>query len=113
MVASRNIKPGETILIEHPLTFGPLDTSHPICLGCYDPVTAKSPRCPRCNYPMCSESCSDAAEHKDFECQFFVERNFKAETEKFDFNGEEVAYAIVSPIRFRSKHFFLFRVSKN
>ena len=35
MVAARDIKPGEIIFKEDPLTFGPSDNTPPICLGCY------------------------------------------------------------------------------
>ena len=100
MVAARAIKPGEIILTEHPLTFGPMDTSRPICLGCYNPVTDQSPRCRSCNYPMCSEACSEAKEHKDYECKFFAEKGFKADPSKFNFDEEELSYAIVSPVRY-------------
>ena len=100
MVAARNIKAGETILVEAPLTFGPLDTSSPICLGCYDPVKRTSPKCPRCNFPVCSASCSDESQHKDNECEFFVRHGFSADSGDFNYEGEELAYAIVSPIRY-------------
>ena len=33
MVASRDIKAGEIVFKEAPLTFGPSETSKPICLG--------------------------------------------------------------------------------
>ena len=33
MVASRDIKAGETVFKEAPLTFGPSESSKPICLG--------------------------------------------------------------------------------
>ena len=102
MVAARNIKPGEIILTERPLTFGPLDSSRPICLGCYNPVTDKSPKCPRCGFPMCSAECCDAKEHSDFECKYFVERGFKPETIKFKYDTDELTYAAVSPIRFKN-----------
>ena len=35
MVASRDIRAGEVIFEEMPLTFGPSDNSRPVCLGCY------------------------------------------------------------------------------
>ena len=35
MVASRDIRAGEVIFEELPLTFGPSDNSRPVCLGCY------------------------------------------------------------------------------
>ncbi len=35
MVASSDLKPGEVIFVEEPLTFGPSDNSKVVCLGCY------------------------------------------------------------------------------
>ena len=39
MVASRDIKAGEPIFKEAPLTFGPSESTKPLCLGCYKPVS--------------------------------------------------------------------------
>ena len=35
MVASRDVRAGEVIFEEMPLTFGPSDNSQPVCLGGY------------------------------------------------------------------------------
>ena len=35
-----------------------------------------------CGYPMCSESCGDVREHRDFECAAFRERGYKVRKEK-------------------------------
>ena len=42
MVAARNIKAGEIVLKEMPLTFGPSENTKPLCLSTFQPVTAKS-----------------------------------------------------------------------
>ena len=39
-----------------------------------------------CGYPMCSESCGDVREHRDFECAAFRERGYKVRRRE---GGEE------------------------
>jgi hypothetical protein len=56
---------------------------------------------------MCSDGCSEVRQHKEFECRFFADRGFKADASKFNFDGEELSYAVVSPIRCR---FYILRV---
>ena len=99
MVASRDIKAGEFIFKEAPLTYGPSETTKPICLGCYNSVTVKSPRCDKCGYPMCSAECSDKKVHKNFECQIFQQNNYKVNADFFKYDSTEPAYSIISPIR--------------
>merc|ERR1719422_2743662 len=52
MVATREIKPGETIFTEKPLSFGPSENTKPVCIGCYSSnITKDSPRCKYCGFP--------------------------------------------------------------
>ncbi len=67
MVASRDIRPGEVIFKESPITFGPMDTSRPVCLGCYQTVTKFSPKCNGCHFPCCSDSCSQNDQVRKFD----------------------------------------------
>jgi hypothetical protein len=78
MIASRDIQPGEVIFDELPLTFGPSDNSRPVCLGCYERIKSldEAAIC-MCGYPMCSKTCSDVPQHRDFECKAFIENGFK------------------------------------
>ena len=47
MVASRDIKAGEVIFQESPLTFGPSDgNNNPVCLGCYKKLKKPEFICP-------------------------------------------------------------------
>lgn len=74
MVASRDIKAGETILEEPPAVWGPNNKSLPVCLECLKPVkvdkvshvdadgnqveeTMVSSFCSKCNYPICDADC--------------------------------------------------------
>ena len=95
MVASRNIKAGEIVLIEEPLTFGPSEITKPICLGTYQPVTAKTPRCPFCGFPIITTS----KIHLEYECQAFQDHGYKVDASTFNYAGEEPAYSVISPIR--------------
>ena len=104
MVASRNIKAGEVIMKERPLTFGPSEVTKPICLGCYKSVTASSPGCGNCGYPMCSNRCAASKIHKENECSVFTAKGHKIKRSDLNFTegdapGVDPAYAIISPIR--------------
>ena len=77
MVASRDIKAGETILEEKPAVWGPNNKSVPLCLDCLQPVkfvektiekveeegtipvTKKvvNSFCSKCGFPVCNEKC--------------------------------------------------------
>ncbi len=80
MVASRDIKAGETIFEELPLVFGPSDNSRPVCFGCYERIKSLTDgvECKGgCGYLTCSEKCSDVREHKEFECIAFKKKGYK------------------------------------
>jgi len=95
MVATRDIKPGEVIFEEPPLTYGPSDNTKSICLGCYEMVTKATPPCVKgCGYPMCSQECSDIPEHRDNECQMLRDNGYKCGS-----NVTAEDYAIISPMR--------------
>ncbi len=91
MIAAKDIKPGEVIFKEAPLTFGPAENSDPVCLGCYKAIedADKSFRCPDCEFPMCGIECCQVEEHRAFECAEFGRSGHK-------FDGD---YGVVSPLR--------------
>ena len=95
MVAARKIKAGEIILQELPLTFGPSEITKPLCLGTYQPVTAQTPTCEYCGFPLISTS----KIHQEFECQAFQDHGYKVNASTFNFEGEEPVYSVISPIR--------------
>ena len=99
MVAARNIKAGEVVMKEAPLSYGPNDITKPICLGCCAPVTIKSPTCDICGFPMCSKECINSKVHKEFECEALKRHGYKVDASTFNFGGVELTYAIISPIR--------------
>jgi len=100
MVASRNIKAGEIIMEDVPLTYGPVCSTgiKPMCLGCYRPVDG-SIVCESCGWPMCSINCSNKAQHRDQECQLFKDIGFRVDASKFNYAEIEQAYSCISPLR--------------
>ena len=104
-MATRDIKPGEVIFRERPVTFGPSENSKPVCLGCYRRIRGKkqSVECRGCGYPMCSEECSSEPEHRDNECEAFRENGYRMGSGCIsDYSAtteDNPAYSIISPIR--------------
>ena len=97
VVATRNIKAGEVIFEEQPVTAGPKQVGQlrspfflqlgseranysllvwfrtfqftpPVCLGCFDLVDG-SFVCPECKWPMCSQECRDLSRLHAVECE--------------------------------------------
>ncbi len=89
MIAARDIRPGEVILRERPLTFGPSDHTRPLCLGCYKTIESfdESLACRDCGFPMCSLECQTVPEHRDFECQAMKKNGYRVNAAKFKYNG--------------------------
>ena len=96
MTASRDIKAGELILEEKPFVKCPPYTTQPLCLGCYQLLTSDNYiKCPKCSWPMCSESCSQNPDHL-LECQFLA----SCKVNPADFNFEcEPLYDAITPLR--------------
>ncbi|XP_045451453.1 SET domain-containing protein SmydA-8 [Melitaea cinxia] len=75
LVAARDLSPGDVVLSELPLIFGPKamldpEASMP-CVGCYKPVfTDVGERCSRCGWPVCSGNCPGLNDprHHGVEC---------------------------------------------
>lgn len=73
LVATRDIKPGDVVLKEAPLIWGPAQVTVPVCLGCGKTVTEENSRpCTKCGWPVCSEKCENSASHKP-ECYYTVQ----------------------------------------
>ncbi|XP_064105880.1 uncharacterized protein LOC135215269 [Macrobrachium nipponense] len=68
LVANRRLNAGQVILKDSPLAVGPLSKSQPQCLGCTAAIEDENFfKCPKCQWPLCSEQCSSSPQHKD-EC---------------------------------------------
>eukprot|EP00091_Calanus_sinicus_P012451 TRINITY_DN28067_c0_g1_i1.p2 TRINITY_DN28067_c0_g1~~TRINITY_DN28067_c0_g1_i1.p2 ORF type:complete len:102 (-),score=20.19 TRINITY_DN28067_c0_g1_i1:76-381(-) len=62
MVAARDIAPGEIILTEKPLMWGPYPTNSVlVCVGCFRHMNGdlKVSGCTRCQLPVCSQKCQN------------------------------------------------------
>ncbi len=81
LVAKRAIKPGDIILSEAPLLFGPKQLSAPMCVGCHkawdpalwhrggsSPDDAEIYFCSMCGWPLCGSECEKSPFHEP-ECQ--------------------------------------------
>ena len=78
LVATRDVKAGDTIFTEAPLVVGPKwylseqDENSPImpCVGCFMPCKIGSQYCPDCHWPACSSSCAglESVKLHDGEC---------------------------------------------
>ncbi|KAJ8915049.1 hypothetical protein NQ315_016024 [Exocentrus adspersus] len=81
--ATKDIKPGEVVLQESPLIWGPAQVTVPVCLGCGNAVTEKNSRpCNKCGWPVCSETCEKAPGHIP-ECRYTVLRGDRVSLKNF------------------------------
>ena len=77
VVAVRDIKPFETIIIDRPAIIGPFDDTLPQCLECYKEVDVNGYKvrhnelysniyncqCRKCNLPLCGPECENGKNH--------------------------------------------------
>ena len=56
LVATRDIKPMELIMIDAAIAHGPQNLTSPVCLECGKAVDG-SYTCGMCNMPLCGEAC--------------------------------------------------------
>ncbi|KAM3965846.1 SET and MYND domain containing, arthropod-specific, member 5 [Aphomia sociella] len=81
LVAARDLTPGDLVLTERPLVFGPKAMPDPEvsmpCVGCYKPVSTEvGERCFRCGWPVCSGNCPGLTDprHHGVECHVLSAR---------------------------------------
>lgn len=84
LVASRDLSPGDVVLSERPLVFGPkgmrftMDQEATVpCVGCYKPVSADvGERCAKCGWPVCTGNCPGLTDlrHHGAECEILSVR---------------------------------------
>ena len=101
LIASEDINPGEVIFEEFPLSRGPIYSTRPICLGCYQSLSSKSSErhiCQKCSWPLCGKICEKSPEHTP-ECQIFSDRGVKINSESFCYDDIEPMYDVISPVR--------------
>ncbi|KAG6450624.1 SET domain-containing protein SmydA-8-like isoform X2 [Manduca sexta] len=81
IVAARDLSPGDVVISERPLVFGPKAMPDPEasmpCVGCYKPVfTDIGERCSKCGWPVCSGNCPGLTDprHHGVECDILSVR---------------------------------------
>ena len=97
VVATRNIKAGEVIFEELPITAGPKQFTGPVCLGCYRPVDG-STVCETCRWPVCQKLCSEKKVHK-VECKTLAGCRFKPKLDNEKALKACPIYECLTPLR--------------
>ncbi|RZB38995.1 uncharacterized protein BDFB_007116 [Asbolus verrucosus] len=83
LVATRPLQPGEFVLQEAPLVWGPSSNTVPICLGCGKGVNAQNSRsCSRCGWPVCGDLCEKSPGHLA-ECRYTTQRGERVSIKNF------------------------------
>jgi len=96
LVAVRDIKPFETIILDRPAIVGPFDETTPRCLECYSEVSVSGYKCSKCNLPLCGPQCEGGQTHEP-ECLVYQAAAPPIVIEEQDtFNP---AYSAVAPLR--------------
>ncbi|CAG9864920.1 unnamed protein product [Phyllotreta striolata] len=103
--ATKAINPGEVILQEHPLIWGPALNTIPVCLGCCKPVDENNSKpCSKCGWPMCSSLCEQAPCHIP-ECRYTVLKRSKISIKNFGITHP--SYGCVTVLRILYQKQFL------
>jgi len=100
-VASRDLRAGDTILEEKPLSWAPMLDTRPVCLTCLDNVTG-SYHCPTCGWPMCSKTCAQKDVHSNMECSTFASAGVKLSCKGWDYISPQPIYNLVTILRVRA-----------
>lgn len=105
MIATRDIKQGETILKEKPAVVGPRMASTAHCLSCgkkLSPTLIEENldyyKCPLCNWPMCGPECAKDDVHKN-ECKTMISKGYKCSIKYENKDKTEAAYCVIAPLR--------------
>ncbi|CAG9767247.1 unnamed protein product [Ceutorhynchus assimilis] len=97
IVATKDINPGEIILQEPPLIWGPSQVTVPVCLGCGQAINKeKFQPCSKCGWPVCSQICEKSPSHIP-ECQYTVSRGTKVTISTF--NAAHPSYQCITVLR--------------
>ena len=95
MVASRDISPGEVVVVESSVCWGPNHTPDLVCLECLVQVTSGQV-CDKCGYPLCDDHGGDTPNHA-LECEVFTRAGYKLGHD--DLEDMEIHYPCVEIIR--------------
>ena len=97
LVASKDILPGEVIVIEPPILIAPKGEADPTCLSCLTLLPKTEwPTCSTCGAPRCNPVC-DGTHHSTKECR--VLSRFRLQRLQNNIDIVKYINAILSPIR--------------
>lgn len=69
LLAKKDFKPGDIIVVDSPLLYGPQNCQKLICVGCCKKLEDESKFCMVCGWPICSTQCDKLTEIHSVECQ--------------------------------------------
>ena len=103
VLASQNIEAGQMIFSEYSIVNYPQWKTSPLCLGCYTSIDLdQCTQCTICNWPMCSEKCSQTEDHL-LECGIFQKSGIKIDINEFKTNQKIQSvvplYDMIIPLR--------------
>lgn len=71
LVATRDINPGEIVILDKSILVAP---DAPACLGCLKNIKIQEAAfCSKCQFPVCDSECEERKIHADNECKVFSE----------------------------------------
>ncbi len=98
VVATRDIRAGEVIIEEQPVTAGPKQFTHAVCLGCFSRVDG-SYSCSGCGWPMCGAECEAEGRLHKAECDTLANCKFKPKL-KEEYGEQNPIYECLTPLRY-------------
>ena len=94
LVAARDISPGELVVVEKAVSWGPNHSPDRLCLECLTEVGVEE-ECLHCGFPLCS-SHTETPQH-EIECKIFQKENCRLDEN--DKDDMETVYPCVEVIR--------------
>lgn len=83
-MATRDINPGDIVLKEPVLIWGPSQITIPVCLGCGRGINEDDSKpCSKCGWPVCSQKCEDSDSHRP-ECYYTSQAGKKVSIRNFE-----------------------------
>ena len=82
VVAVRDIDQMEVIMEDVPVSIGPVHSTTPLCLTCYNHVSLEY-FCDICGFPMCDETCAQSSVHQ-IECTAFKDAGVRVKIQHVD-----------------------------
>jgi len=95
IVAARDIKPFEVVLVDRPAIVGPFDDARPQCVECYAEWEGGY-SCEHCNLPLCGPGCADGPTHRP-ECE--VLRHAEPGLAVSGSEDHHPVYSAIAPLR--------------